>query len=384
VIVYQPTGDVSIKVFKLSHLGASDVIGTVKNTYPMVMAQASPNNDAVIVHANSAMLKEISVLISGIDIPKPEVSDVGPKEKVEVVKMKYAEAEASRDLLKTLLGADAPATMEVDKRLNALVMKGYEAQIERAKSQLEDIDVPLQQVMISVKVIDLSETGGKSLGIDWQVGANDGTQPINWYEVPNAYPNTVAGGYNPYTGAKPSFADSPVGFFIRDPFVLRSAISFAVSKGEAKVLASPRVAALDGEKATLHIGDRYPIVYYDPRAGQYQVIYVDIGIRLDVTPKISPDGYISAKINTTVSDLRELVNNQYPRTTERSAELTIRVKDNNTIVIGGMIQESSRDNVKKVPFLGDIPILGEMFKQSTTDRAKGEVVIMITPKIITQ
>jgi type II secretory pathway component GspD/PulD (secretin) len=111
---------------------------------------------------------------------------------------------------------------------------------------------------------------------------------------------------------------------------------------------------------------------------------VDIGIQLEVTPKISPDGYISTKIKTVVSDLRELINNQYPRTTERTAELTIRVKDNNTIVIGGMVQESSRSNVKKIPLLGNLPILGEFFTQTVSDRAKGEVVIMITPKIITQ
>ena len=385
VITYHPTGDVRLKVYRLENIGASDAVSTIKASFPLVEAKPAPNENAVIVNANSAMLAEIDTLIQGVDIPKPD-TDVapGPREKVEVVRLKYAKAEDAMGLLKTLLGSDAPATMEIDKRLNAVVFKGYETQIDKAKAQLEDIDIPLQQVMISVKVVDLSETGGKSLGIDWQVGAEDGTQPIQWYEVPNGYPATSGTAYNPYSDGPSAYADSPIGFFVRDPFVLRSAISMAITKGEAKVLASPRVAALDGEKATIHIGDKYPIVYYDPRAGQYQVIYVDIGIKLDVTPKISPDGYISTKINTTVSDLRELINNQYPRTTERTAELTIRVKDNNTIVIGGMVQESSRQNVKKVPLLGDIPVLGQLFRQTTSDRAKGEVVIMITPKIITQ
>ncbi len=385
VITYQPTGDVHLKVYRLENIGASDAVSTIKASFPLVDAQASPSENAVIVNANTSMMAEIDVLIHGIDIPKPD-TDVapGPREKVEVVRLKYAVADDVMGLLNTLLGSDAPATMEVDKRLNAIVFKGYETQIDKAKAQLEDLDIPLQQVMIAVKVVDLSETGGKSLGIDWQVGSRDGTQPLQWYEVSSGHASSTANEYNPYSGGPASYADSPIGFFIRDPFVLRSAISMAITKGEAKVLASPRVAALDGEKATIHIGDKYPIVYYDPRAGQYQVIYVDIGIKLEVTPKISPDGYISTQINTSVSDLRELINNQYPRTTERTAELTIRVKDNNTIVIGGMVQESTRQNVKKVPFLGDIPILGQMFTQTTSDRAKGEVVIMITPKIITQ
>lgn len=385
VIAYQPTGDVEMRVFRLQNISAGDAVSTVKASYPMVQVNPSPQGNAVIVNANKSMLNEIQSLLKGIDIPRPE----GPaqiSEKVEVVRMKYTDADGAVALLKTLLGSDAPATMEIDKRLNAIVFKGYEAQIARAKEQLEDIDIPLQQVMLSVKVVDLSETGAKNLGVAWQAGTGtDATQPVKWFEIPNGYPaNTGGAAFNPYTTAPPTYGDSGVGFFVRNPFVLSSALSLQITQGDAKVLASPRVAALDGKEATIHIGDRYPIVYYDPRAGQYQVIYVDIGIRLTVKPTISPDGYISSEINTTVSDLRELIANQYPRTTERSANLTIRVKDNNTIVIGGMIQESSRQNVRKVPLLGDIPILGEMFKQTTTDRNKGEVVIMITPKIITQ
>lgn len=385
VITYQPTGDVYVKVFQLKHIGASDVISTIKTTYPLVQVKAGPKNQTVIVNANRKMMDDISTLVQGVDVPPPPDSDQPPVvEKVEVVRLKYADSSDAMSLLKTLLGSDAPATMEIDKRLNAIVFKGYPAQIEKAKAQLEDIDVPLQQVMIAVKVVDLSETGARNLGIDWTVGSDAQGSPLAWYEVPNKYPPTTGTQYNPYTDGPPGFAGTPIGFFIRDPFVLSSAISVSITRGEAKVLASPRVAALDGKKATIHIGDKYPIVYYDPRAGQYQVIYVDIGIKLEVTPRISPDGYISAEIATTVSDLRELINNQYPRTTERSAELTIRVKDNNTIIIGGMIQESNRSNVRKVPLLGDIPILGRFFSSTVQDRAKGEVVIMITPKIITQ
>jgi type II secretory pathway component GspD/PulD (secretin) len=379
VVAYQPTGNVKVSAIKLENISAQDAITAIKNAYPMVKADASSAN-VVVVTANPKMLNEVRSLVKGIDVPAPPGKTTAMvQEKVEVVRLKYAQAKDVQTTLKNLLGTDAPANMEIDERLNALVMKGYETQIERAKAQLDEIDIPLQQVMLSVKVVDLSENATKNLGVNWQIGAIDGTQPIRWYENPIGYAPPAFQAPTQATGT-----GMPIGFFVRNPFVLQSALSLQVTQGEAKILASPRVAALSGKEATIHIGDKYPIVYYDPRAGQYQVIYVDIGIKLTVKPTISPDGYITTDIDTTVADLRELINNQYPRTTERSAKLVIRVKDNNTIVIGGMVNDSNRTTVSKVPFLGDIPLIGNFFKTRSVDRTRGEVVLMITPKIITQ
>ncbi|MFP4497506.1 MAG: secretin N-terminal domain-containing protein [Vulcanimicrobiota bacterium] len=392
VIAYQPSGDVQIETIRLEYLSAGDAIDTIKASFPLVEAHSSPQGNAIIVQANPEMMEEIRGMITGIDIPAPEAPAM-PSETVEIYRVKYGDANALIPTIQTLLGADAPATMEVEPRLNAIIFKGYESQIERAKTALEDLDIPLEQVMISIKVVDLSETGAKNLGVSWQIGTGDGTQPITWSEIPDDYANNASPtGYQAYNGepfdpwstGPPDYAGSPIGFFVRNPFVLTSALSLQITQGEAKVLATPRVAAISGQSAQIHIGDKYPIVYYDPRAGQYQVIYIDIGIQLTVKPTITSDGYITTDVATTVSDLRELINNQYPRTTERSASLTIRVKDSNTIVIGGMVNESTRKAVSKLPLLGDIPILGKLFSNTSIDRSKGEVVIMITPKIINQ
>jgi len=382
VIAYQPTGDVKVVAIKLEHISASEAVNTVKSSFPLVQVSAGPTGNTLIVQANQKMIDEIRNLVKGIDVPAPPAPPT-PTEKVEVVKLKYASASKIVSTLKSVLGSDAPSVMEVDKRLNALVLKGYEAQIEKAKAHLEELDVPLKQVMISVRVVDLSETGAKNLGLDWSVGAEDGTQPIKWYEVPPNYQNQDD--FKPYKYSGDAKGPSlNIGFFVRDPFVLRSALSMQIAKGEAKVLASPRISALSGKTATLHIGDKYPIVYYDPRAGQYQVIYVDIGIKLTVKPTITPDGYIIAEIDSKVSNLAGLINNQYPQTTERSAKLTIRVKDSNTIVLGGMLDENETTDVKKVPLLGDIPVLGHLFRSTSITKRRKEVVIMLTPKIINQ
>ncbi|MCE1248070.1 MAG: AMIN domain-containing protein [Firmicutes bacterium] len=385
LITYAPSGDMKLQVYQLEYIAPTEAVKAIKAQYPLVSVKEGGRN-TVVVQSDLPTLQNIRTLVSGID-QKPVGSDVAPpSEKLEVVRLKYATAGDITSTLEKILGEDKPAVMEADKRLNAIVMKGYEAQIAKAKQTLDEIDQPLPQVMLSVQVVDLSETGAKNLGINWQVGSNDGTQPIKFYEIPKGYTSSTKGAeYDGYSSTNPATAaPMPVGFFVRDPFVLRAAISMQVTNGEARVLASPRVATVNGKQATLHIGEKYPIVYYDPRAGQYQVIYVDIGIKLTVKPTITPDGFIEAEIQPTVSNLLELINNQYPRTAERSADVTVRVKDGNTIVIGGMVDENSRTNVIKVPLLGDIPLIGQMFRQTTVDRSKKEVVIMITPKIIQQ
>ncbi len=387
LITWVPLGDLKLQVFPLKHMSAGDAVAQIKAQYPLVSAKEGAGS-TVIVQADDDTLKNIRNLITGVDVKPASPEDSAgplPEEKLEVVKVKYASANDVTTILQKLLGEDAPAVMEVDKRLNAIIFKGYAAQIAKAKETLDSFDLPLQQVMLAVKVVDLSENGAKNLGVSWQVGAEDGTKPIKFYEVPSTYPKYAGSAYNPYAETAPATAaPMPIGFFVRDPFVLQASLSMQVSSGEAKVLASPRVATISGKQATLHIGEKYPIVYYDPRAGQYQVIYVDIGIKLTVKPTISDDGYILTEIQPTVSNLLELINQQYPRTAERSADVTVRVKDGNTIVIGGMVDENDRTTVTKVPLLGDIPILGQMFRSVTTDHSKKEVVIMITPKIIRQ
>jgi type IV pilus assembly protein PilQ len=123
-------------------------------------------------------------------------------------------------------------------------------------------------------------------------------------------------------------------------------------------------------------------VYFDPRAGQFQVQYVDIGIKLDVTSTVKADGYVLIDVRPEVSTLLELINNQYPRTAVRIIETKMRVKDGDTIIIGGLIREEDIQNVSKIPLLGDLPILGPLFRQVSVTKNRNEVVLMMTPNIM--
>ena len=195
--------------------------------------------------------------------------------------------------------------------------------------------------------------------------------------IPNADPVL-----SPATLLQPQNVPVAIGTFARTALAIDANISFLVTQNEAKILASPRVASISGKPSLIHIGDKYPIVYFDPRAGQFQVQYVDIGIKLDVTSNVKADGYVVIEVRPEVSTLLELINNQYPRTAVRIIETNMRVKDGDTIIMGGLIREEDIQNVSKIPLLGDLPVLGTLFKTVSTTKNRNEVVVMMTPHIM--
>jgi len=306
----------------------------------------------------------------------------------EFVPVKYGEMNEIKSLLATLV---PDVQYNVDSRRQVLILEGAPGAIDQVKELLAEIDRPMDQVMMEIKVVDLSENGSKTLGMTWG-GTQPGTLGTTFTE--NAVGQSVVRSINYLTGqpvvnldpatipAPSQFTSLAINPFARSPFVIQSNMNFLISEGEAKILASPRIATISGKESLIHIGDKFPIVYFDPRAGQFQVQYVDIGIKLDVNPQVKADGYIMCDLRPEVSTLVELVNNQYPRTAVRTVQTLMRVKDGDTVVIGGLINEQDVHGVTRVPLLGDLPIIGAMFRSISDTRARNEVVLMLTPHVM--
>jgi type IV pilus assembly protein PilQ len=123
-------------------------------------------------------------------------------------------------------------------------------------------------------------------------------------------------------------------------------------------------------------------VYFDPRAGQFQVQYVDIGSKVTIKPEVRSDAMVSMTIKPTVSTFEGLVNNQYPKTGNTEVSTKVRVKDGDTVVIGGLMKELETMDTSKLPFLGDLPVLGNFFKNKNATNTRQEVIIMISPRIL--
>lgn len=242
---------------------------------------------------------------------------------------------------------------------NTLVLKGKTSIVKEAEDLVGKIDHPTPQVLIEAQVIELSQSGSQRLGFLY--GKEAGTFSF--------ITDKVTGKTEP--------SDN-----------LLTTLHLLIGEGQAQIKASPRIATLDDHEAIINIGNRIPYaVPYTSTSGgtQWTVDYIDAGVKLKITPRIGDDGQITSFIQpevSSISEWRTTSAGDFPVISTRNASATLRVKDGETIIIGGLISEAQRENVSKVPVLGYIPIIGLLFQNKNAETAKSEIVFLITPHLI--
>jgi type IV pilus assembly protein PilQ len=175
--------------------------------------------------------------------------------------------------------------------------------------------------------------------------------------------------------------------FIGKTIGLFTQLNAMVTHGSAKILATPRIATLNNQEASILIGTQYPVVTTTATNGgsNVNVTYIDIGVKLRVTPTIGSDGSIIADLHPEVSTIDTIVQSagaSAPQISDRRIDATLRVRKDETIVLGGLLRDIDSTTISKLPFLGDIPIFGELFKNRQNNHLKDDIVFLITPHII--
>lgn len=259
----------------------------------------------------------------------------------EIVAVKYGDINEVKTLLATLV---PDVQYEVDAKQNTLILTGNPGAIEQVKELLAEFDRPSEQFVIDCKVIDLTEGGRKSLGL-----AGDGPR---------------------------------VNVLARTPFVITSNLQFLVSQSETKVLAAPRIATQNNQAALIHIGDRLPITAFDPVSGEFTTTSLDLGLRIDVLPTLRHDGFLDLKVDANTSALTDLVSGQYACVSVNTFKHEQRMKDGDTVVLGGLLPLEISQAVNRIPLLADLPILGALFRSIHVTKSKSEIVVLLTPHVM--
>jgi type II secretory pathway component GspD/PulD (secretin) len=259
------------------------------------------------------------------------------------------------DLLKEHLKPSAP-TITFDYRNNALVVTGSEGDHERIAALLAQIDTPVPQVIIEATVLDVNLDRFRDFGISWQ------WSPFGFQEEPTS-PGQIL--FSPIT---------------RQPINFSAVIGALVSEGRARLLANPRVSTRDGQPAIIDVTDQVPFVAGVSPQGVPIIQFVSAGVTLNITPKINPDGMISTRILATVGAVRGA--GQNVTVSQRRALTSLTVREGTPIVLAGLIRNEERTQTVKVPLLGDIPILGWLFRREERTRSNSEVVFVLTPRVL--
>jgi type IV pilus assembly protein PilQ len=298
----------------------------------------------------------------------------------QIFKLNFAKAD---DVKKSLAAIVTEDRLKVDAATNSIVFSGLPGEIGAITQVLTELDIPYQQISLEAKVVAISKNATKDLGFDWQwsnlptvAQTNTNTTAIgasttNTTTVTRDYPGVISFGRNPEGQ--------------RFELDFQAKLSALISKGNAKILAKPNITTLNGREALILIGDKIPVLTEQTDSSgktSTTVTYVDAGIKLQYTPRINSDGLITATVHTEVSSPTLVPEVKAYRITTRAADTNVRMRDGETMVIGGLIgsDESGGDN--KIPGLSDLPILGALFKSTHTVKNETEVMIFLTAHIV--
>lgn len=283
------------------------------------------------------------------------------------------------------------------------IIGGSEKQIEMIKDFIAETDKKQPQAYLEVAIIELNEDGSKTLQNNWTFLSNTFSASFDGETTKTdpMHPVFLKGsGYEVWdtSGDEPELISTLTPY--KGPVNISYAINYLVRNSKGRVVSNPRILITNGEEATIDITQDY-IESTETEQTAYTGgtlatrtynIGSDAGIKVGITPFISPDGYVTLNIKPEYATILSQVNAQDAGGTYIAATLlsrrnldlkNVRIKDGETLVIGGLIGEEEQKTIGKVPVLGDIPLIGTLFRSTTSTKKKNEMVIMITPKILT-
>lgn len=329
----------------------------------------------------------------------------------KVIPLNYGKAAEMATAVAAVSAAEGrKMTALVDAKNNALIVTETIEGIAATERLIAQLDVRPKQVLIEVKLIEVSHNRNFAYGIQWnyfeadrgkalgkqglstigsQVVPSDttpGNQPFNEGTLEAPAKTTGGSGVNlPSLGA--ALGALTLGR-VTNNYFLNATLTASASQGKVKVLSDPKIATLNNQVANINVTSQLPYVTSNvaPTGTIVSAVsFVTVGIQLSVTPSINPDGRITLDLNPTVSQPSATAaagSGGAPTVESRSAKTIIIVRDGETVVIGGLITDRVETNMAKIPVLGDIPLLGWLFKRKFISRSRGELLIFVTPKIL--
>jgi len=329
--------------------------------------------------------------------------------------LNYVKASDIKSQIESIAQAEGRTTSKcnVDDTNNALIVTDTPMGLELISNLISKLDKMPKQVLIEAKLVEVSLDSELHHGIQWSIsgtlhgnyiGAQDASSAIGptdrW-----GNPKSITPGYGgSYTGTPPNLSPLKGGTGVELPakvmygafrfgritpnFMFDVMISAAAQKGKANVLSNPKIATLNNKEASINITNQIPYLTTEitntsgGSVASTKVTYVTTGIILKVLPTITSDGKIIMKINPTVSQPSQTAEFQPPSVDQRTADTTVVVSDGETIVIGGLIHDTESEYEYKVPLLGDVPLVGYLFKKKGKERNRMELLIFVTPKIV--
>lgn len=326
-----------------------------------------------------------------------QIADLEPLRR-ELIQVNYAKAADIAKLFQSVTGASAGAaapgapaaadnrgSITVDDRTNSIIAFQTQTNLDELRRIVAQLDIPVRQVMIEARIVEASVDYSKELGVNWKgVSIGNGN-----FVIGGTGGNRTGTGANLQTG-KGTFVDmgavdktSGIGIgFITDNTILDLELSAMEKTGNGEVVSQPKVVTSDKETAKILKGTEVP--YQEASSsGATTTSFKEAALSLEVTPQITPDNRIIMEVKIT-KDEPDYPNalNGVPPIKKNEVDAKVLVTDGETIVIGGVFSNTQTKAVDKVPFLGDLPYLGRLFRRDVITDKKNELLVFLTPRIM--
>lgn len=392
-----PPGTRYTAVYRIKTLDARSVADLLQRSFPDAKTTVDEDINSLSVLATASEQRRIADGIAQLDAPAPiangvasanGVGLVGDTGSLQLYTLKYAlpgangaPSTSAADLATTVtqtLGPQA-SDLHITAAPNGqqLLLTGNPYSVRQAKGLLAQLDAAQHLVALDTEILEVDENTAKNLGIQISnvVGGAFSLGTIFSEVVPTPDPNT---GIAPPLKRLRPLTRTPLGFI--------AVLNLAIEHGSARVLADPRITTLSGHMATIRAGDNIAIqLQAGGGAGTIattQIQTFQTGVTLDITPIVNDDGLITVALHPVVNSLTGILNG-IPQISTRDTQTTVALKENETLVIGGLIQDNTQRTESRIPLLGDLPLVGRAFRNQTLNGNRNELIISVTPHIIT-
>ncbi len=396
-----------VKVFYLKYTvpeQAFSLLDMLKSEVGRVMVD--PESGNVLAMDSPARLE----LMAGV------LKDFEEKNTVKIFKLNYAKAKDVEEALKHQLDSKKVGLIKSDERGNQIIVQTLSERMDEIARLISELDQKTKEVIIDVSIVQVKLSNDNELGIEWEglfdvsrklgmtyVGsypfsavqaANDVWQSrlATWNSVGNVGSYPFTGTTTNYSGGKRSIGTQELHLGIVGKSDFDTVFKYIETLGNTKIMSNPKLAVVNNQEAKIHVGQKEAYVTTTTTTGQTsntvseQVTFVDVGVILSVVPIINDEGYVNLKVKAEINSVLETLitptKNQIPIIDTSLAETTVLIKEGNTVIIGGLKKDHQIEITKQTPFLGSIPLFGNIFKSRIKSNERTELLIMLTPRII--
>jgi general secretion pathway protein D len=426
-----PTGRLQPRVRRPAQVQQPDAGGAQRNRVRII---TDARTNALIILAARTTLDEMRALIRKLDVP------VEGQGRIQVYYLKHADAEEMAETLNSLLGAgpvggtatsaaavaagvqpqqlravselaNAVSSLTADIGTNSLVIQASPEGFEAIRKVIELLDIERPQVLVEALIMEVTVSDARDLGLNWLVQLSG---PDTGVTIQQAVDSAISGALGALTRNSKGDTNPPA-VIQGQPFavnvgildgsnVIQAIIRASENDGDTNIISAPHILTSDNEEAEILVGDNIPIItnrvqsaqgiVTDPEeqsslATSVNVERQDIGVTLRVTPQITEGDSLRLEIFQEITDINPTlqagvgdVNQVGPALSNRRVENVVVVRDGATVAIGGLVSDNYSDSRNKVPWLGDIPVLGWLFKSTSTELRKNNLLIFLTPHVI--